>query len=127
MTVNGEMVAVVRLMAALVERLERLIEVERESGDDGAVSLRKLHNGRLARFLATCTVPANDDDRVQASVLHGLFVTWARANGLCEWSSKKLGQELREHGFVSVKSNVNWWSGLKLIVTVDHFGRGGAR
>jgi putative DNA primase/helicase len=74
----------------------------------------------LGRFLEAC-VAAAPGERVQASEMHALFIAWARASSASEWSPKGLAGALKERGFESQHSNVNWWLNVKLVQQVDDF------
>jgi putative DNA primase/helicase len=53
--------------------------------------------------------------RIQASVLHKVFVAWGKVNGVKEWSQAGLGRAMRERGFVSKQSNFIMWLDVELI------------
>jgi putative DNA primase/helicase len=75
----------------------------------------------LGRFLADCTQPAPDTERVSIGALHAVFCAWARANGEREWTSQALGRALGERGYRWQHSGVNYWCGLRLTRTVDDY------
>jgi putative DNA primase/helicase len=77
----------------------------------------------LGRFISACTEPGTDNDRVQSSVLHRVFCAWAKLNGEREWTTKGLGLALAERQYKSHHSNVNYWLGIRLTVSVDAQGR----
>ena len=74
----------------------------------------------LARFLDVCVVQSVKS-RVQASDMHALFSAWAKANGETVWTIKGLGSALREKGIPIHKSDVIYWTGVKLVKTPDDF------
>lgn len=74
----------------------------------------------LGRFLAAC-VEVIPGERVQSSVMHDVFKAWARANGEREWTNKGMSGALRERGFHSKHSDVNWWIDVRLIRSVGDF------
>jgi putative DNA primase/helicase len=74
----------------------------------------------LGRFLDACVV-ADAGGRVQASVMHELYVAWAKSNSASEWTAKGLASALKERGFESHHSNVNWWLNVKLTRGVGDF------
>ncbi len=74
----------------------------------------------LGRFLEAC-VAIEPGGRVQSSVMHELFVAWAKANGTAEWSNKGMANALKERGFISKHSGVMWWLDVKLTRTVNEF------
>lgn len=107
-----------RLLAGLADWLEnRLVEPQ-----DVMIATAEYRrdSDALGRFLTVCTAAA-EGARVQSSELHRLFVVWARANGEKEWSATGLGKAMRERGFQSLHSNVNWWVGIQLVRQVADF------
>jgi putative DNA primase/helicase len=74
----------------------------------------------LGRFLDACTV-LDASSRVQSSALHRLFVAWAKANGEREWTATGLGRAMKERGFTSLHSDVNWWVGVRLVKSERDF------
>ena len=70
----------------------------------------------LGRFLTACTASAQGE-RVQSSELHRLFLAWAKANGEREWSATGFGRAMREAGYKSKNSNVNYWLDIRTITT----------
>jgi putative DNA primase/helicase len=68
----------------------------------------------LGQFLAACVRP-KPGARIQASVLHKVFVAWGKVNGVNEWSQAGLGRAMRERGFVSKQSNFIMWLDVELI------------
>jgi putative DNA primase/helicase len=79
----------------------------------------------LGRFISAC-LSASAGDREQSSSVHDVFKAWARANGEREWSNKGMTGALRERGYQSKHSDVNWWLDVRLIKRaldfVDHDG-----
>ena len=70
--------------------LNRLLDGLRDWLDHGLVLPQEVRDATesyrsdsdpLGRFISECTEPGGPEDRVQASVLHRLFVAWARSNG----------------------------------------------
>lgn len=113
-----------RLLAGLIDWREHgLVEPERVRE---ATATYRSDSDPLGRFLAACT-EAEAGARVQASLLHALFVAWARANGEREWSATGLGRAMRQRGYRSMHSDVNWWLDLRAVRAVadfvDHEGR----
>jgi len=80
----------------------------------------------MGRFLSTCVVVA-PDHREQSSVMHQVFVAWCRANGEAEWTNKGMSLALEDRGYVSKKSDVKWWLGVRLIKKVSDFVDGEGR
>jgi len=67
----------------------------------------------LGRFLQQATHLAAGE-RVQASVFHRVFTSWARAAGEKEWSARGLSLAMKERGHQSIQSNFMWWIDLRL-------------
>lgn len=67
----------------------------------------------LGRFLEFCTKPSKDG-RVQTTALHRLFVAWARAFGEQEWKANGFGRAMTERGYISKKSDLNYWIGIEM-------------
>jgi putative DNA primase/helicase len=59
--------------------------------------------------------------RVQSSVLHGVFVGWARAVGEYEWKNKGFTQAMKAKGFKTRSSNGMQFEGVRLIKSADDF------
>jgi hypothetical protein len=76
----------------------------------------------LDRFLADAIADGTPQDRVQAMALLELFNAWAGANGLVEWSSKRLGCAMRARGIVKLHSNVNYWIGIRAVRQANDLG-----
>jgi putative DNA primase/helicase len=74
----------------------------------------------LGRFIDACVQP-DAGGRVQATEFHQVFVAWARCNGATEWTSKGLAGALKERGFESKHSNVNYWMNVKMTKSVNDF------
>jgi putative DNA primase/helicase len=74
----------------------------------------------LARFFEVC-VAQHPTSRVQASDMHVLFCAWAKANGETLWTIKGLGSAMRDKGIPSQKSDVIYWTGVKLLKAPDDF------
>jgi putative DNA primase/helicase len=74
----------------------------------------------LGRFLAACVI-ASPGKRVQASVLHAVFVAWAAADGSKEWSASGLANAMTERGYVKKHSDVNWWLNIELVRQASDF------
>lgn len=107
-----------RLLAGLCDWLEHgLIEPAQVHQ---ATAEYRTDSDPLGRFLAACTV-LSPGDREQSSALHKLFVAWARANGEKEWTATGFGRAMRERGYTSHHSDVNWWVGVKAIRTINDF------
>jgi putative DNA primase/helicase len=78
----------------------------------------------LGRFLAVCTERA-EGLRVQSSVLHRLFLAWAKANCEREWSAQGFGRAMREKGYKSVNSQFIWWVDINTTRRAEDFDTGG--
>ncbi|WP_267397229.1 MULTISPECIES: phage/plasmid primase, P4 family [unclassified Sphingomonas] len=74
----------------------------------------------LARFLRECVVP-DDKASVQSSILHGVFVAWARAAGEREWTNKGFSSAMTEKGYRKHKSNGMHWLELRLTRAASDF------
>ncbi|WP_271299646.1 phage/plasmid primase, P4 family [Sphingomonas sp. CV7422] len=74
----------------------------------------------LARFLRECVVP-DDKASVQSSILHGVFVAWARAAGEREWTNKGFSSAMTEKGYRKHKSNGMYWLELRLTRAASDF------
>lgn len=108
-----------RLLAGMLDWLENGI-VEPKGVLEATAEYRS-DSDPLGRFLAVCTLPATDQERVQSSELHRLFVAWCKANGEREWTATGFGRAMGERGFRAIHSNVNYWLGLKAVKTVEDF------
>jgi hypothetical protein len=97
--------------ARLHGRTRRIRESARSHGRASAEGGHHL----LRKFLADCTEPGANSDRVQASALHRAFCAWASSAGERPWSSTRLGRELRAAGYWRLHSNFNYWLGLRLV------------
>lgn len=115
--------------------LNRLLDGLRDYLDHGLVPAESVtaatrefreESDPLGQFLSACVRP-KDKGRVQSATLHRVFVAWARANGVKEWSSAGLGRAMRERGYQSKQSNFIWWLDIELIRSegefVDHDGK----
>lgn len=74
----------------------------------------------LARFLRECVAP-DEHASVQSSILHGVFVAWAKAAGEREWSNKGFSNAMLEKGYVKHKSNGMHWLKLRLVRSAEDF------
>ncbi|KQS03097.1 hypothetical protein ASG11_01470 [Sphingomonas sp. Leaf357] len=74
----------------------------------------------LARFLRECVVP-DDQSSVQSSILHGVFVAWAKAAGEREWSNKGFSGAMTDKGYRKHKSNGMHWLDLRLVRAASDF------
>jgi putative DNA primase/helicase len=74
----------------------------------------------LGRFIEHC-VTRVPGERVQSSVMHAVFVAWAKANSEPEWTPQRFGREMRDRGMRSKQSNVVYWLDLRLLRCVDDF------
>ena len=74
----------------------------------------------LGRFLTAC-VEIVELERTQSSVLHEVFIAWAKANSATEWSPKGLAMAMKERGFHIDKSSVSYWRGVRLKAKVSDF------
>lgn len=80
----------------------------------------------LGRFLADCTEAA-PDAKVQSTLLHELYVAWARATGAPEWKHAGFTNAMKERGFETKKVSVMFFMGVRAIKRVndfvDHLGK----
>lgn len=74
----------------------------------------------LGRFLEFCTRPTGDG-RVQTTALYQVFQAWARAFGESEWKPNGFGRAMTERGYLSKKSDLNYWLGIELVKAVRDF------
>ena len=74
----------------------------------------------LARFLRECVVP-DDRSNIQSSILHSVFVAWAKAAGEREWSNKGFSSAMTDKGYLKHKSNGMHWLKLRLIRSASDF------
>jgi putative DNA primase/helicase len=77
-------------------------------------------NDPLGRFLADCVV-AETGSRVQSTVLHELYIAWARATGAPEWKNAGFTNAMTERGFDTKKSNVMFFIDIKATKLVSDF------
>lgn len=110
-----------RLLAGLRDWIENGLQLPEEVL--AATEDYRSDSDPLGRFLEACTQPA-DGGRVQSSLLHQVFVAWCKANGEREWTPTGFGRAMRERGFESKHSDVNWWLGIALIKSVKDFDQG---
>jgi putative DNA primase/helicase len=68
----------------------------------------------FGRFAATC-IEAAPGERVQSSVLHGLYEAWCKTIGEKVWTTKGLAMAMKERGYQNKQSNVMWWLDIKLV------------
>ncbi len=74
----------------------------------------------LARFLRECVAP-DDTASVQSSILHGVFVAWARAAGEREWTNKGFASAMLEKGYIKHKASGMHWLKLRLVRKASDF------
>lgn len=79
----------------------------------------------IGRFLSVCTKPTIGK-RTQATVLHELYVAWAKVNAEAPRTANGLGRDLRGRGMPDIKSGVQWWVDIETTKLpsdfVDQFG-----
>jgi putative DNA primase/helicase len=109
--------------------LNRLLDGLRDWLDNGLVFPDDVINATaeyrsdsdpLGRFIDACVIH-DAGGRIQASEFHQVFVAWARCNGATEWTAKGLASALKERGYESKHSNVNYWLNVKLTKSVNDF------
>lgn len=77
-------------------------------------------NDPLGQFLSYCTVP-DPAGRVQASLLHEVFIAYGKAAQGPDWSPKYLAGKLKAKGFSNKASNGMKWLGIRLVKSVRDF------
>jgi putative DNA primase/helicase len=107
-----------RMLAGAIDWMENGLTVPNEVIE--ATEQYRRESDALGRFLAECTV-ADPSGRIAASILHPLYIAWAKANGEREWTKNGLGRAMTARGFVSEHSGVPWWTGLNAIKTERDF------
>lgn len=100
------------MVRGLLDWLENGL-VEPDAVRDATAQYRE-ESDPLARFLKDCTI-AEADGRIQSSLLHEVFVAWAKAAGEKEWSNKGLALAMSDKGIPKITSNGVHWMGLKLV------------
>jgi putative DNA primase/helicase len=115
--------------------LNRLLEGLRDYFSNGlvlsdatkaATAKYRSDTDHVGRFLEDCTV-AEKDARTQSSLLHEVYLAWAKCNGAYEYSNKAFTGVLDNRPIESKKSGSMFWLGIKLIKEVndfvDHLGK----
>ncbi|MFN3656812.1 MAG: phage/plasmid primase, P4 family [Pseudolabrys sp.] len=110
-----------RLLAGLADWIEHGLQLPEEV--IAATESYRSDSDPLGRFLEACTEAA-EGGRVQSSQLHQVFIAWCKANGEREWTPTGFGRALRERGYESKHSDVNWWLGIALTKSVKDFSTG---
>jgi putative DNA primase/helicase len=87
---------------------------------EAATAEYRRDSDQLGRFLEACTV-STVGDRVQSSVLHGVFNAWSKANGLNEWKGRGFSEAMTERGWKKDKSSVVYFLDLRLLKSVSDF------
>lgn len=100
----------------LIEPDEVRMATERYRGDEDDVG----------RFLAACCEVGGDPKavRVRSSLLHEMYMAWARQAGGSEIGLKRMKAELETKGFSQVTSNGVWWERIRALVSVDEINAG---
>lgn len=110
-----------RLLAGLCDYLQNgFAEPEKVTA---ATQAYRDNSDPLARFLRLCT-ERDPDSRVQSSVLHKVFVAWAKAageQGKSEWSNKGFTNAMLEKGYEKKASDGMQWLGIRLIRQAEDF------
>lgn len=107
-----------RMLDGLCDFLDTGLEAPQAVLD--ATNQYRTDSDPLGQFLSECTAD-DDQERVQGSVLYGVFKAWAHSVGEKEWTNTGFGRALRDKGFKSKQSNVRWWLGIKLIKQASDF------
>jgi putative DNA primase/helicase len=68
----------------------------------------------LGRFLSMCVEEAAGD-RVQSSILYGVFEAWCKSSGETAWKQKGFSLAMEERGYKRKHSDVTWFLDIKLI------------
>ncbi|GJD73599.1 DNA primase family protein [Methylobacterium goesingense] len=95
-----------RLLSGLCDWLDNGLVIPPDV--EAATETYRADSDPIGRFLAVCTKPTIGH-RTQATVLHELYVAWAKVNGEASRSANMLGRELRGRGMPDIKSGVQWW------------------
>lgn len=74
----------------------------------------------LGRFLADCVVAAAGA-RVQSTMLHELYIAWAKATGAPEWKHTGFTNAMKDRGFDTKKSNAMFFMDIKTIKQISDF------
>lgn len=84
-------------------------------GDDVAEATAEYRrdSDQLGRFLEECTEYVVGE-RVQSTVIHGVFNAWSKANSLNEWKGRTFSMAMSERGMVKDKNSVIFFLNLKL-------------
>lgn len=75
----------------------------------------------LGRFLSECCDLSDSTQRVLAKHLYMLYAAWAKSEGEPVWSPKGVSRGLQEHGVGRLKNDMIFYTGLRLVKTVDDF------
>ena len=74
----------------------------------------------LGRFLADCVEP-DDAARVQSTLLHELYIAWARATGAPEWKHTGFTNAMKDKGYATKKISVMFFTGIKMTKRITDF------
>ena len=125
MKLRGEASGILnRLLGGLRDWLENgLVQ-----GDDieKATAQYRRESDAVGRFLEACTIAA-PGERVQSSVLHAVYLAWAKLNDGPNYSNKGFTGILADRGLQRIQNNYMYWIDLKLTKQesdfLDHEGR----
>lgn len=110
------------ILNRLLDGLRDYLEHGLVQGDEIAAATAKYRrdSDAVGRFLEQCTVP-DPEGRVQSSVLHEVYLAWAKSNDGANYSNKGFSGILDDRGYERIRSDVVFFVGIKLIKTVGDF------
>lgn len=113
-----------RLLDGLRDWLEHGL-VQGEDIEKATAQYRR-ESDAVGRFLEVCTVAAQGE-RVQSSVLHALYLAWAKCNDGPNYSNKGFSGILTDRGMQRIQNNNIFWTDIKMTKIesdfIDHEGR----
>lgn len=94
--------------------------LKRSAASEKATAKYREDSDELGRFLGDC-VEAVPGERVQSSLLHELFIAWAKATGAAEWSNTGFTNAMKDRDYTTYKSNVMFYLDIRAKKTVNDF------
>ncbi|MBI1202561.1 MAG: hypothetical protein GC182_08625 [Rhodopseudomonas sp.] len=98
----------------------------RSQASEAATKQYREDSDPCGRFLVDCTEP-DPEGKVQSTLMHEVFIAWAKATGGPEWKHTGFTNVMKEKGIETRKISVMFFMGIRLTKKVsdfvDHLGR----
>ncbi len=92
----------------------------RSKASEAATKQYREDSDPLGRFIADC-VAEDVGGRVQSTVLHDLYIAWAKATGGPEWKHTGFTNAMKDKGYETKKISVMFFMGIKMTKRLSDF------